>query len=84
MYHIRKVLPKASLVEIISEIHRVKKKVYVCGAELTEDLKVRHNCVMYACKESTGTFAKSKYICSNCRGIYNHIKKRLLMGIVGA
>lgn len=66
-----------ALVEIISEIHGGKKKIFVCGAELTEDFKVRHKCVRYARKESALVFAKSKYICSNCGGIYNHIKKLL-------
>ena len=60
----------AAIVEVLVEMDGGRHDVYVCGAAFAEELKVVHGCVRFSELESIRPFSKSKYICSDCRGIY--------------
>jgi coenzyme F420-reducing hydrogenase beta subunit len=63
---------------ISTTLHREHADLMIAGAVWGEDLKVYHKLVTY---DERNALKKSKYVQSNCKGIYKEVKKKLDDGI---
>ena len=64
----------SAVVEAIAEKDGFRHTIYVCGAEMTDSLTVRHLCVKFTNSGDIARFHKSKYICSDCSGVLGEIR----------